>query len=73
MVLKRTEMFILNPKRTDVVGVGMLVSAAVLATGVKVAAASGVVVIALGTSPSSSGLLNANGTFVDTPLGYRYL
>ena len=49
----------------------MLVSAAVLVAGVKVAAASGTVVVALGVS--SWGLLNVNGTFVDTPPGYRYL
>ena len=50
--------------------VGMLVSAAVLVAGVEVAAASGTVVVALGvSSSSSSGLLNVNGTFVDTLLG----
>ena len=50
--------------------VGTLVSAAVLIAGVKVAAASGTVVVVLGDSSSSSlGLLNVNGTFVDTPQG----
>ena len=51
----------------------MLVSAAVLVAGVEVAAVSGAVVVALGTSSSSSGFLNVNGTFVDTPFGYQYL
>ena len=50
--------------------VGTSVSAAVLVTGVEVAAASGTVVVVLGVSSSSSfGLLNVNGTFVDTPQG----
>ena len=50
--------------------VGTLVSAAVLVIGVKVAAASGTVVVALGvSSSSSSGLLSVNGTFMDTPQG----
>ena len=70
MVLK----CLFSPKRTYVVVVGMLVSAAVLVARVKVAAASGTVVVALGvSSSSSSGLLNVNGTFMDTPPGYQYL
>ena len=50
--------------------VGMLVSTAVLVAGVRVAAASGTVVVVLGVSSSTSlGLLNVNGTFVDNPQG----
>ena len=50
-----------------------LASVVVLVAGVEVAAVSGTVAIALGSSSSSSGLLNVNGTFVDTPPGYLYL
>ena len=55
--------------------VGTSISAAVLITGVEVAAASGTVVAVLGasSSSSSSALLSAHGTFMDTPPGYRYL
>ena len=49
--------FHVSPVRTYVV-VGSLVVAALLAVGV---------------SSSSSGLVIMNGTFVDTPPGYRYL
>ena len=72
MVLKVPKC-LFSPVRTYVVVVGMLVSAAVLVTGVEVATVSGTVVVALETSSSSSGLLKANGTFVDTPPGYQYL
>ena len=66
MVLKGLKC-LFSPVRTYVVVVGMLVSAALLVTGVEVATVSGAVVVALGTSSSSSGLLNANGIFIDTP------
>ena len=62
-----------SPVRTYVVVFGMLASAAVLVVGVKVAAVSGAVTVALGPSSSSLGLLNVNGTFVDFPPGYLYL
>ena len=58
-----------------VVVVGTWVSVTALVTGVKVVAASGTVVVVVGvsSSSSSSALLNINGTFIDTPPGYRYL
>ena len=68
MVLKGLKC-LFSPVRTYVVVVGTLVSATVLVAGVKVATVSGAVVVALGTSSSSSGLLNVNGTFMDTPPG----
>ena len=57
MVLKGPR-FRVSPVRTYVV-VGSLVVAALLAVGV--------------SSSSSLGLVVINGTFVDTPPGYRYL
>ena len=59
--------------RTYVVVLGMLVSAAVLVTGVEVAAFSDAVMVALGASSSSSDLLSVNGTYIDTPFRYQYL
>ena len=61
MVLKGLR-FHVSPVRTYNV-VGSLVMAALLAIGVE---------LAVGVS-SSSGLVITNGTFVDTPPGYRYL
>ena len=61
MVLKGPR-FHVSPVRTYVV-VGSLIGAASLAVGAE---------LAVGVS-SSSGLVITNGTFVDTPPGYRYL
>ena len=72
MVLKRT-VCLFSPVRAYVVMVGVTISSAVLIAGVEVAAVSGVISVALGVSPSSSGLVSVKGTFVDTPLGYQYL
>ena len=63
MVLKG-QRFRVSPVRTYVV-VGSLVVAALLAVGVE---------LVVGVSSSSSSVLViTNGTFVDTPPGYRYL
>ena len=63
MVLKGPKC-LCSPLRTYVVVVGMLVAASLVT----------VVQLAVGaSSSSSSGLLHANGTFVDFPPGYRYL
>ena len=62
MVLKGPR-FRVSPVRTYVV-LGSLVVATSLAAGV---------VLVVGVSSSSSGLVIMNGTFVDTPPGYRYL
>ena len=63
MVLKGPR-FRVSPVRTYAVVVGMLVVATSLIAGVE---------LVVGVSSSSSGLVIMNGTFVDTPPGYRYL
>ena len=42
-------------------------------TYVVVGSLTGAVPLVVGASSSSSGLVGTNGTFVDTPPGYRYL
>ena len=63
MVLKGLR-FHVSPVRTYVV-VGLRVVAASLTVGVELVVGA--------SSSSSSGLVITNGTFVDTPPGYRYL